>query len=110
MRPFYEVSLPDLLLLGGEEVEDDLGLVAGVALVVGVHALAVLEEEGAATGKADHTLHAESFGHSLLLFVGEKAEGELLFVFEFLLEFFVVGAHTQDLDAGFLEISPAVPK
>jgi len=93
MRPFcWEISL-DLLLSGREEVEDDLGLVAGVALVVGVNALAVLEEEGAATGEADHALHAEGFGDGLLLLVGEETEGKLLFVFEFLLELLVVGAH-----------------
>lgn len=97
-----------LLLRRGEEVEDHLGLVAGVALVVGVDALAVLEEEGAATGHADHVLHAEGFGDGLLLLVGEKAEGELLLFLEFFLQFLVVGADAEDVHAGLLEVGPAV--
>ena len=102
------MSPDSLLLLGGEEVEDHLRLVAGVTLVVGIDALAVLEEEGTAAGHADKVLHAKSFGDGLLLLVGEEAEGKILLFLEFFLELLVVGAHAQDVDASLLEVGPTV--
>ena len=85
-----------------------MGLVAGVSFVVGVDALAVLEEEGAASGHADHVLHAEGLGDGLLFLVGEEAEGELLLFLEFFLELLVVGADAEDVHAGLLEFGPVV--
>jgi len=108
MRPFCWDTVPNLLFLGGEEVENHLRLVARVTLMVGVDALAVLEEEGTAAGHADEVLYAKSFGDSLFLLIGEEAEGKILLFLEFLLELLVVGAHAQDADASFLEVSPAV--
>ena len=108
MRPFCWETAPDLLFLGGEEVEDHLGLVASVALVVGVDALSVLEEEGAAASHTDEVLHAEGFGDSFLLLIGEEAEGKVLLFLEFLLELLVVGADAEDVHAGLLEFGPVV--
>lgn len=76
--------------------------------MVGHDALTVAKEECAAAGKTNHILHPKSDGDSLRLFVGEETEGEFLFFFKFLLELFVVGAHTEDADASLLEVGPAV--
>jgi hypothetical protein len=79
-----------------------------VALVVSIHALAVLEEEGAASGHADEVLHAEGFGDGLFSLSARRRKGNFCSSLNSFCNFSSSVLDAEYVHAGLLEVGPAV--
>ena len=95
--------------LSVDDFQDIGGLLHGGSFGVVPDDFAVFDEEGLAGGEADegNGFNAEGFDE-LLVGVGEKGEGEVVFLLELLLGGDVVSADADDVDAGFGKIGVGI--